>query len=545
MGIEYIVEQAVSLQKSGRSTEALDFLMEAHRDSPANELILELLFELASVLGRGDIKRFSLERWLVYAPESLEVNNYLCQCLCELEGPLLAKNFYLERLALFPSNENLRFNFAHFLRVSGFCLEAIEWFKKCLGVQCKQAFDVYCQLGLAYSEVGNYRLAKLAYTKARLASPQHRQPLFNLAALEEEAGNKDQATCLYLRCLKNNEFDVESMTRLAYLGRCLDAHERNRIHNLLDRALQHPKIPHRLKVSAHFAKGKLLQDGADYTAAFEHFSKGNSLSRSSAGAYDPRQMELRFEKIKSLDAALRDLDTSVCCASECSEPVFIVGMFRSGTTLVEHCLSGFDEFDCRGELPFFHRELGALLEKDVSEVVDIFRARASDLVTKYSHSLQWLRPVVGRTVDKMPDNFLYLGLLLRLFPKAKFIYQRRDRRDVAWSIYSNQFSSALPYATRIDDILHYESLVSDLMDYFLSQYPTSIYAVKYETLVREPEQTFAQILKFLGVESSCDKLNYGSGSKRLVKTASVNQVREGVHTGAVGVYQNYKFAFTI
>ena len=217
-------------------------------------------------------------------------------------------------------------------------------------------------------------------------------------------------------------------------------------------------------------------------------------------------------------------------------PIFILGMPRSGTTLVEQIISSHSEVNAAGELSLVE-ELGGPLAKnrdDTSfEHIMAFREK---------YLLELRKRSGGRlfVTDKMPQNFLYIGLLCVAFPEARIIHVKRNAAATCWSNFKHYFNQrALAYCYDLQDLVRYFLLYKDLMQYWNKLYATRIYNFDYDELVVNQEFQIKALIKYLNLswQEAClsPQLN-----DRMVKTASNIQVRREIYKGSSESWQNYK-----
>jgi hypothetical protein len=219
-------------------------------------------------------------------------------------------------------------------------------------------------------------------------------------------------------------------------------------------------------------------------------------------------------------------------------PLFVCGMFRSGSTLVEQILSGHPHVASGGELDFLpmlvHNEL-APFPQAMARLRD---ERSRELAAHYVSLLARLHPGARRVVDKRPDNFLYIGLIKTLFPTARIVHTTRDPLDNCFSVYCLHLDHAMPYALDLLDIGHYYREYRRLMAHWRACYGPDIVDVAYDRLVREPQPVIAKVLAATGLDWD-DRCLAFHDRPHAVKTASVWQVRQPLYQHASGRAQRY------
>ena len=285
----------------------------------------------------------------------------------------------------------------------------------------------------------------------------------------------------------------------------------------------------------NFGLAKVHEDLEDFERAFSHYAEGNEL-RKKFLAYDVGQDVELFRKIKVNYPRLAQASFEPEKLSIEPTPIFIVGMPRSGTTLVEQIVSSHALVTGAGELPYVNL-FGSAMATDCSdsnhEGLLNFRNSYLDKVEGHSEGSLWI-------TDKMPHNFRYLGLLAKAFPEAKFIHVTRRPEAVCWGTFKTCFSdNGLGYAWAIDDIVAYYKLYQSLMEFWEDALHTRIYNLDYELLTNNQEYETRKLIDFIGLEWDENCL-YPEHNTRSVLTASNLQVKKKVYTGSSNQWRKYE-----
>jgi hypothetical protein len=219
-------------------------------------------------------------------------------------------------------------------------------------------------------------------------------------------------------------------------------------------------------------------------------------------------------------------------------PVFICGMFRSGSTLAEQILARHSRITAGGELDFVPALVHGRLRPYPQSLSNASSALLDELREAYQRDLAQLFPSAALITDKRPDNFLHIGLTKAMFPNAKIIHTVRSPLDNILSIYFLHFHESVGYGFSLSDIVHWYRSYLRLMDHWKVHFPGDIHDLAYDDLVREPRRGIAAALNFLGLPWEEDVL-CKTGAAAPVRTASVWQVRQPLHRRSSGRWRNY------
>jgi tetratricopeptide (TPR) repeat protein len=364
--------------------------------------------------------------------------------------------------------------------------------------------------------------------------PDYLPALLNLGNLHEDRGNREAAQAAYRRALEAAPGDALALSRLAGL---LDVKSdaAAELSGLLRAAISTEREAS-ARADLGFSLGRLLDGRDDYDEAFGAFEASNRAARESFGGafsgYD-REAQERF------------VDRSIAAFPEPAEhggtpapAIFILGMFRSGSTLVEQILAGHSRIVSGGELDL----IPVLVSGIVPHPEAVAAADESTVEHWRKFYLDGLAPFAREgslVTDKRPDNFLHVGLIQTLFPDAKIVHTRRNRLDNLLSLYFLHLGPGMPYALDLADAAHWYREYERLMEHWKALYPDDIFDLDYDALVEEPEPLLRRLLDFLELDWEDGLLDFHE-RKGAVKTASVWQVRERLHSRSSGRWRSYE-----
>jgi tetratricopeptide (TPR) repeat protein len=448
-----------------------------------------------------------------------------------------AEAAYARVLASWPDLPNTWYNLARLQRQAGRYDAALASYQQALDRGVSEPEEVHLNRGVIYSDCLHQNDAAERELQAALAlNPDYVPALLNLANLREDFGKQAEASALYEKILALDPRCYVALAR--YTGLQKFARPDDPLIARLRAAIADPAASAADRADLGFALGKGLDSCGAWDAAFAAYTAANRDSRRSAGAiatYDRRAHE-RF--IDALMTEFRPGQTAAAQLPQSTRPVFICGMFRSGSTLAEQILAAHSRVAAGGELAFLPSLVRRELAPFPATMATVTQAQLDALAARYLEMLATSFPQGDRVTDKRPDNFLYIGLIKRLFPDARIVHTVRNALDNCLSIYFLHLDHSMSYALDLADIGHYYVQYRRLMAHWKKLYGADILDLDYDALVREPRPAMEQLTAFCGLEWEEACLSFEQ-SARAVKTASVWQVRERLYRRSSGRWRNY------
>jgi tetratricopeptide (TPR) repeat protein len=395
-----------------------------------------------------------------------------------------------------------------------------------------QFIDAQHGVALALRKQGQSTAALIECRKTLTAAPRHAEAAALLAALLADQGDFTAARQAYQQAISFDARNVHAWAGLAQIGKMTtdDQDWLLGVRTLIDSGL-----PPASAVPLRFAIGKFFDDTGDYEHAFANYRSANELLKACTPRY---QAELQTTFTDKLIATFdRDWFSAKRNASDSTRPLFIIGMPRSGTSLVEQVLAAHPDVVGAGELAFWGNAIqrhtaASLLGGEGNRII-------GELAQEYLQLLQRFSNDAKHVIDKMPSNFLMLGLIHAAFPHARFIHVRRDPVDTALSIYFQYFDEAHAYAHDLHDIAHFTGEYRRLMQHWRTLLPTgTMLELQYEDLVGDYEAQARSLIDFAGLPWDVRCLD-ATQQQRTVTTASNWQVRQKVNSNAVGRWRRY------
>ncbi len=433
-----------------------------------------------------------------------------------------------------PNDAVVHFNLALLYKRAGRHDDAVTSYLRAIDLGIDDVQEVYSNLGVLYSEMRRPERAREMYEKSLSTVSDYIPALFNLAGLLEEQGEREQAIGTYERILAIEPRYWDALARIANARRVERADDPlfERLRAAVVATAEEPEAREGLL----FALGKALDDVGSYGEAFDAYRQANEQGQRLRGRYDAEKAE---RGIASMLARFDHYWVSQAETSSTASPIFICGMYRSGSTLVEQILSAHASVQMGGELDVLPRLLTERLQPFPQRLADVTSAELAGLADEYLSALRQLFPNATHVTDKRPDNVLHLGIIRAMFPRAKIILTRRELRDNCLSVYFQQLGAPLSYATDLADTAHYYRLQERLVARWRELLGEHIFTVDYNELVRGPEPVLRGLLDFLELPWDPACLEFQQARSQ-VKTASVWQVREPLHSRSSGRWRNYQ-----
>ena len=451
--------------------------------------------------------------------------------------------------------------------------QAIACYRR--AVQLKPDYaEAHNNLGVALKQHGNLEEAVACYRRAIQLKPDYAEPHSNLGVAWKEQRKSDDSLACYRRAVELKPDYVEAQGNLGIalveIGDLAGAEDAFRAALRLDgrfalahyqlavlrggklpqedldaqrRLLEDAELTGEQRLLLHFGLAHVLDARGRYAEAAEHLDRGNALERSEwrkrGQEYEPKEYELLVTRM--IDACTPDFFGRVRGLGLGTElPVFVVGLPRSGTTLIEQILAGHSQVFGAGEMRLARDTMTALGDHGADPIEGLGRLDRQTAVRLASRHLDGLRALSRqalRIVDKTPDNYFFLGLLASLFPRAKLIHCRRDVRDVALSCWMTHFEE-VRWSNDQPHIASRFHQYQRMMAHWRKVLPAPLLEVDYEETVADLEGVARKLVAWCGLawEPACLEFQR---VKRPVRTASAVPVRQPIFPTSVGRWKHY------
>ncbi len=572
----------VVLQELGRTEEAITHFRRTVELAPD-------LFRARTNLGNALVEKGRAAEALVHFQEAVRLepdmavlHHNLGNALRMLDRDVEARTAYLDALRLDPERGVTHLHIGMTLRREGQIEDALPWYKlavaiepdepsyweqlgelqgerdepgeaipcweRVLALSPTEKAATHISLGWALQEEGRLAEARQHYQAAARLEPGSAAAVLHMGGIDAESGAMDAAEAAFRAALRLQPGAVPPHARLATLLR-------DKLPDADRAALEERLADNRLgpgpRARLLFGLAHVLDARGEYDRAARCLNEANALTGESARgvgsrAYDPA------DNARHVDGLLGAFDAAFCARTagmglETRRPVFVFGLPRSGTTLIEQVLASHPRVHGCGELRLGRRSFEAIpavlarRERPMECVPHLEQRSLRQLAGQHLAQLDARDGGRGaRIVDKMPDNTLYLGLLAALFPRATFLHCRRDLRDVAVSCWMTDFRT-IRWA---HDPAHVASRFRDhlrLMDHWRAVLPVAVHEVDYEETVTDLEPVARRLLEACGLDWDPACLEFHR-TARPVRTASLTQVRQPLYTSSVARWKHYEGA---
>ncbi|GAA6165935.1 tetratricopeptide repeat-containing sulfotransferase family protein [Pelagimonas sp. KU-00592-HH] len=514
--------------QSGDPRAAVQFFAKALKLSPGDPGIQENLIQSLVESDQHTKARELISKLVVKRPSSDRLWQLLAVSHMRCNEHAESIDAATKAIAVNASNA-LAFNLRGISRKSlGYHAEAVVDFRKSHEIKPRDP-DPLANMSLPLAELGKPEEAFEACRMALELDPNHRIALFNNAVLLNEHGRIEDAVGVFKRLLEIDPLHAEAWSELVQTQSKED--------NLrLEPAIRYAitKTPRKSENQIHLnlALGNCLFQKGDFEGASAALAVSNELAFKTRDV-DTRNAQRQLEAIKDRFPKDGTLSTAGDTQSPC--PIFIIGQPRSGTTLVEMMVSSRSDVASCGELPFANQLLIELLKNQEEFDPKTFSH-------SYRSSLPALPSGAEYFVDKMPSNYRYVGFLLSAFPNAPIIHVERDPRDVALSMWRSHFPAGdMDYTSNLEAMARTANIYRKYMNHWKSIAGNRMLTLDYSDIVTDIEGSSRKIADLCEVEWTPEMMSPEQNKAR-VKTASVVQVRHGVHTKSIGGWQRMERA---
>jgi tetratricopeptide (TPR) repeat protein len=466
------------------------------------------------------------------------------ELLTEIEDFRGALDAYQNLLQSEPGNVRLWLKCASIHFILGGLDQAAHHAKRAIAAEPGN-IEGHILLGKILLSQGAFDFAETIFQKALIMQPDDPYSQIAYAVKLERQGNiagAQQAVDIAIKEIPGHPQLLMLMARIQKT----DEGRKDTVNYIEERLNNSVALTGDARAQLHFSTGTLYDQLKDVDAAFKHFSRGNML-RSKARLFDKSGLLLEFEAIKAVFTAdfLRSAPKAIKPSSK--NMIFIIGMPRSGTSLAEQVLASHSQIYGAGEQLTFGRLMDRWFKPSISLKQDHYRALAKDVdvtnledrAEQYINALPEASEDCIFVVDKMPYNFMHIGMISLVFPQAKIIHCTRDPMDTLLSCYFQDFAEGNAFSYDLSNCGWFYQQYESLMLHWQEAVEIPIYNNSYEILVDNPEKEIGNLLEFCGLDYEPSCLDFHR-SERVIHTASYQQVREPIYRRSVQKWKTYE-----
>lgn len=408
-------------------------------------------------------------------------------------------------------------------------------------------YVTHMSLGHALRDQGRLDEARESYNTALELNPDNAELLLAMGEMERSCGDFEEAENFIRRAIEQEPDYVEAHRALSGIKKFTDENDPDlqALRGLDQLAKTEPHTRTWLG-NLNFALAKAYEDLEDYDLAFEKYAYANKLIRENY-EYDPKRIERYFDTI--VKCTTREfMDEHAGEGVDSDKPIFIVGMPRSGTSLVEQILASHSDVHGAGELKSLPKSVIRVRGLPPEHTDELFtrsfanklnEERLHEIAQSYLEDLERFAPGAKRVTDKMPTNFVWVWLIKLAFPNAKIIHCVRDPVATCLSCFTRFFSELTSWSHDMEEIAWFYKNYRKMMDHWDDVMPGEILHMRYEDLVTDQEAQTRRLLDHCGLDWQDDCLNFHK-TKRRVSTASDTQVRKPIYTSSIDAWKRYE-----
>ena len=500
-----ILFEAIRLQHDGRPKDAEMRLREILRDEPTNATATRALGSIALDEGRYRMATRLLQNAVKLAPDYFAAWVELSRALTEFEQ--------LD--------------------------EARDAIAQVIRLESGLAYP-YVLLGNLESKAGDYEAAVTAFETALNKQADNGGALAGLGHALKTIGRQEQAIDRYRSCVQSYPAFGEAWWSLANLKTFRFSDDEVAV---MEQHVDQERLNDETRVNINFALGKAYEDRGDYDKAFHRYDSGNKLRRAHEN-YDPVQNEALHDQI--IEAITPQfIEENAAHAEQRNDPIFIVGLPRSGSTLIEQILASHSQVDGTHELPDLPRVIRTINQwqihgKGYPVAVPLLEpVHIKELGEQYLNATDRYRKGAPRFTDKMPNNFSMVGLLALILPNAKIINARRHPLDSCMGSYKQLFYRGQSFTYDLVELGEYYLEYQRIMDHWNKILPGRVLDVHYENMVVNQEEETRRLIEFceLPWEDACLRFYE---TERAVNTASSEQVRQPIYSKSINAWRRFE-----
>ena len=527
------INSVFDLYSNGQFQEAVNKIKVLNEEYPNVPLLFNLIGACYKELGQleGAVKMFEIA--VSIKPDYAEAHFNLGAILKVLDREEAAIESYRKAIAINPNYPDAHNNLGTALHDLGqleAAIESLEW-----AISYNRDFaEAHNNLGNVYNDYGRVETAAKYFEKAIALKPDYSKAYFNLAIAYKDLGKKDD----YLKTIEKTVIIKPDWGDAhLHLSRVKNYNKNDPQLKEMHLFLARKDLSLRDRIGFNFALAHVYEKLEDYDEQFKFLNEANRLRKKESNYFIDKDQRL-FTRIKDSFKSPPSIIKKASCKTNSIKPIFIVGMPRSGTSLVHQIIDSHHMVHGAGELNKLNKFVVQILRKYDEKNKSISEMELLSVRENYLDALSGLNVPEKIIIDKMPLNFRYIGFILTAFPEAKILHMNRDPMATCWSIYKYYFNGN-SYSYNQEDLAGYYGLYKDLMGFWSKLFPNKIYDVCYEDLTIAQEVETRKFLEYCELEWDENCLNFYK-NKTAMKTTSALQVRQKIYQGSSEVWKKYE-----
>ena len=449
----------------------------------------------------------------------------------------IAEKLFIRGIQLNPTFKLLWENLAKCFRLQNKFQHAQKAFENLLKLDPNN-LEAMGALGTIHIRLSNFDEGIVIYKNLLKQNNKNPRVHLSLGHAHKTVGNRSESEQSYINAIKNFPLCGEAYWSLANLKtykfsdkqiKSMESALKENIHDLE-------------KIQMLFALGKAHESNKNFDVSFKYYEEGNWLHRKTLD-YNAQENSDSIDKtIEFFDENSNKLNFNG--GNKTKDPIFILGLPRAGSTLIEQILSSHSLIEGTQEhhnIMTIGRNIRSINNTD-NYTDSLFELKNEDILkygNKYINETMWSRKEKNFFIDKMPNNFPYIGLIKMILPNAKIIDARRNPLDGCFSCFKQFFAKGQHFTYDLDDIARYYKDYERIMSFWNSIFQDSIYKIVYEDVIENPESEVKKLLNYLELDFEESCMDFYK-SKRPVKTASSEQVRQPIYKSGVNYWKNYE-----
>ena len=469
-----------------------------------------------------------------FNPENSFLKNLLGSAYLNINEIEKAIESFKFSIKLFPNNVAAINNLANAYKKIFKYKDSKQNYLKALELQ-PDYFNAIMNFGNLNMLINNVNKAIKLYDRAAVLNPKNHLIYFNLATAHQSVGNFLDAKINAEKCLKiNPHFSPADKLLSNYL-----IYDKKNEHFLdLKNKIKDNEITQENKTYLHFAIAKAYEDIGSFKESFEHIKKGN-FSKNTTLDYN---IDIDIGLINQIKSSFKGFDYKKNYLKDSDKKIiFVVGMPRSGTSLIEQIISSHSLVFAAGEIPFLRKSIFDNLKKNQEKLSSVLSKYSNfeSIANNFEEMLAIFPSGEKNILDKSLLNFLWIGFIKILYPKSKIIHVKRGPKDCCFSCYKNLFENGLQFTYDQTNLGNYYNAYSDLMNFWNKELNNFILDINYEELVEQPEDNIKKLLNFCELEYEQNCFEH-QNNKSPIRTMSAVQARTKIYKSSINLYKNYE-----